>query len=359
MQRRQFITGAAAAAAVAATTTSGVTKAAEFEWKMVTSLPVGLPGPGVSADRFAERVTQMSGGRLSVKVYGAGQLVPAFGTQDAVENGVAEMYHGSGSWFAGRDLAHTFFGVVPFGPDVREFNAWLRFGGGQALWDEFTAPRGLKCFAGGGSGVQTAGWFKEPINSLADMQGKNFRITGLGAKVMQKIGANPISLPPGEIFPALQAGTLDGAEWVGPSFDLAFGFHKILKHMYTPSFSDIYGGMEFGINMDAWNALPADLQTVVQTCADAEMEISTSDSYYANVVALKKLEGLGVEVKPLPDDVWEALTNATTEVLQEARDSSELVARIHDSMFDFLKESVDYRNLYDLPLMQKKASYFA
>lgn len=357
MKRRNFLTGAAAATVVASTAT--VAKAAEFEWKMVTSLPVGLPGPGVSADRFAARVTEMSGGRLSVKVFGAGQLVPAFGTQEAVENGVAEMYHGSGSWFAGRDIAHTFYGVVPFGPDVREFNAWLRFGGGQELWDEFTAPRGLKCFAGGGSGVQTAGWYKEPINSLADMQGKNFRITGLGAKVMQKIGANPVALPPGDIFPALQAGTLDGAEWVGPSFDLAFGFHKILKHMYTPSFSDIYGGMEFGINMDAWNALPADLQTVVQTCAEAEMEISSSDAYYSNVVALKKLAGLGVEINELPDDVWEALTKATREVMAEVREGNDLVARIQDSMHEFMSQSATYRDLYDMPLMQKKSAYYS
>lgn len=357
MKRRNFLTGAAAATVVASTAT--VAKAAEFEWKMVTSLPVGLPGPGVSADRFAARVTEMSGGRLSVKVFGAGQLVPAFGTQEAVENGVAEIYHGSGSWFAGRDIAHTFYGVVPFGPDVREFNAWLRFGGGQELWDEFTAPRGLKCFAGGGSGVQTAGWYKEPINSLADMQGKNFRITGLGAKVMQKIGANPVALPPGDIFPALQAGTLDGAEWVGPSFDLAFGFHKILKHMYTPSFSDIYGGMEFGINMDAWNALPADLQTVVQTCAEAEMEISSSDAYYSNVVALQKLEGLGVEINELPDDVWAALTKATREVMAEVREGNDLVARIQDSMHEFMSQSATYRDLYDLPLMKKKSAYYS
>ncbi|MBT3438265.1 MAG: twin-arginine translocation signal domain-containing protein, partial [Oceanospirillaceae bacterium] len=199
MERRKFITGAAAAAATMAVTGSQTASSqSKVEWKMVTSLPVGYPSVGVSADRFAERVTKMSGGRLSIKVYGGGQLVPAFGTQEAVENGVAEIYHGSGSWFSGRDLAHNFFGVIPFGPDVREFNAWLRHGGGQELWDEFTNPRGLKCFAGGGSGVQTAGWYKEPINSLADLKGKNFRITGLGAKVFSKIGANPVALPPGE-----------------------------------------------------------------------------------------------------------------------------------------------------------------
>lgn len=359
MQRRQFLTGAAAATAVAATSAASVAKAASFEWKMVTSLPAGYPVVGTSAERFAQRVTEMSGGRLSIKVFAAGQLVPPFGTQEAVENGTADIYHGSGSWFAGRDIAHTFFGVIPFGPDVREFNAWLKHGGGQALWDEFTAPRGLKCFAAGGSGVQTAGWYKEPINSLADLQGKNFRITGLGAKVMAKMGANPISTPPGEIFPALQAGTLDGAEWVGPSFDLAFGFHKIMKHMYTPSFSDIYGGMEFGINMDAWNALPADLQTIVSACAEAETEIMTTEGYYANVIAMQKLESLGVQMSTLPDDVWAAQVKASKEVYAEVREGNDLVGRIHDSINDFMNQSVAYRNLYDLPLMQKKADFYS
>ena len=301
----------------------------------------------------------MSGGRLTIKVFGGGELVPAFGTQEAVEKGTAQMYHGSGSWFAGRNTGHNFFGVVPFGADVREFNAWVRHGGGQELWDEMTKDRGLKCFTGGGSGVQSAGWYKKEIKSLADMKGMNFRITGLGALVMKKIGVNPASIPPGEIFQALQSGTLDGAEWVGPANDLAFGFHKITKHMYTPSFSDIHGGMEFGINMEAWNKLPDDLKTIVEVCMEAEIELLTSDIFYANIASLKKLKAEGVEVKELPADVWDALRKASKEVMDEVRGKDELVGRIHDSFYGFVKDAVEYRDIYDVRIYAERAKYYS
>ncbi len=358
MKRRQFFKGAAVAATAGAVGQSA--QAQELSWKLVTSLPKGLPGPGVSADRFAARVTQMSGGRLTVTVYGAGELVPPFGTQEAVEGGVAEIYHGSGSWFAGRNIGHNFFSVIPFGADAREFSAWLRHGGGQELWDEMVEPRGLKCFTGGGSGVQSAGWFNKEITSLADLQGLNFRITGLGALVMQKIGVNAISMPPGEIFPALQAGTLDGAEWVGPNNDLAFGFQKIMSHMYAPSFSDIHGGIEFGINLEAWNSLPEDLQQIIQVCAEAETELLMSDGFYGNVLGLKQIKDeTDVVVGQFPDDVWDALRAATHEVMAEVRESDELIARIHDSFFGFVEQAVDYRKSYEQELYVQRAKFFS
>ena len=358
MKRRQFITSAAigltgiAAPAVATAKTK--------EWRLLTSLPKGLPGPGVSAQRFAERVTAMSGGRLKITVFGGGELVPAFGTQEAVENGIAEMYHGSGSWFAGRDIAHSFFSVVPFGLDVPEFNAWLHHGGGQKLWDEFTLPRGLKCFTGGGSSVQSAGWFKKEIKSLDDLKGLNFRTTGFGAQVMKKIGVNAAAVPPGEIFAALQSGALDGAEWVGPANDLAFGFHKVMTHMYTPSFSDIHGGIEFGISKKAWDSLDKDLQTVIETCAEAEADRMYADIFYSNVVALEKIRGMkNITIGELPESVWDALRKAAAEVMEETRAGSDTVAKVQDSFFAFTKKMSDYRSLYEARLYKERAKFFA
>jgi len=359
MKRRDFIKGTVVAGA-ASLVAPAAASAASKSWKLVTSLPKGLPGPGVSADRFAKRVTEMSGGRLKIKVFGGGELVPPFGTQEAVETGTAEIYHGSGSWFAGRDTAHSFFGVVPFGLDAAEFEAWLRHGGGQKLWDEFTLPRGLKCFAAGGSGVQTFGWFKKEIKSLSDMQGLNFRITGFGAQVMRKIGVNAVSMPPSEIFPSLQSGALDAAEWVGPAFDLAFGFHKIMTHMYTPSFSDIHGGMEFGINKKAWDSLDKDLQLIIQVAADAECSLLNADGLYSNVIALEKIKAMKkVTIGEFPDSVWDALRKASKEVMDEARAKSKTVAKIQDSFFTFDKKASAFRSLYESRLYAERLKYFA
>ncbi len=358
MKRRDFIKGTLIAGAASAVMPKTAI-AGKKTWKLVTSLPKGLPGPGVSADRFAQRVTEMSGGRLKIKVFGGGELVPPFGTQEAVENGNAEIYHGSGSWFAGRDPAHSFFSVVPFGLDYGEFNAWLRYGGGQKLWDEFTLPRGLKCFTGGGTGVQTGGWFKKEIKSLADMQGLNFRITGFGAQVMRKIGVNPVSMPPSEIFPSLQSGALDGAEWVGPSQDLAFGFQKIMTHMYTPSFSDIHGGIEFGINKKAWDSLDKDLQLIIEVAAEAETERIFSDLLYASVLALEKIKAMKeVTIGEFPDSVWDAWRKASKEVMEEARAKSKTVAKVQDSFFAFAKKASDFRMLYENRFYPQRAKYF-
>ncbi len=358
MKRRHFLKSTAAAG-VATLAAPSIARAATKEWKLVTSLPKGLPGPGVSAQRFAKRVSDMSGGRLNIKVFGGGELVPPFGTQEAVENGVAEIYHGSGSWFAGRDISHSFFSVVPFGLDSTEFDAWLHFGGGQALWDELTLPRGLKCFIGGGSGVQTAGWYKKPINSLEDLQGLNFRITGFGAQVMKKIGVNPVSMPPSEIFPSLQSGALDGAEWVGPSFDLAFGFHKIMSHMYTPSFSGIHGGIEFGINKKAFDSLDKDLQLMIQVCAEAEADLILADGLYSNIQALAKIRAMdNITMGVFPSSVWDAVRKASKEVMEETRASNELAAKIYDSFAAFSKVASDYRTLYEVPLYSERAKFY-
>ncbi len=361
MKRRDFIKGTIAAAGAAALIAPATAGAATKNWKLVTSLPKGLPGPGVSANRFAKRVTDMSGGRLKIKVFAAGELVPPGpGIQEAVENGVAEIYHGSGSWFAGRNPAHSFFCVVPFGLNDAEFEAWVRYGGGQKLWDEFTLPRGLKCFTGGASGVQTAGWFKKEIKSLSDMHGLNFRITGFGAQVMRKIGVNPVSMPPSEIFPSLQSGALDAAEWAGPSFDLAFGFHKIMTHMYTPSFSDIHGGMEFGINKKAWDSLDKELQLIIEVAVEAESSRLNSDGFYSNVVALEKIKAMKqVTIGQFPDSVWDALRKASKEVMDEARAKSKTVAKVQDSFFAFAKKASTYRALYDTRLYSQRSKYYA
>ncbi|MEW2915116.1 TRAP transporter substrate-binding protein [Leisingera sp. JC11] len=358
MDRRKFlVAGAAAPATLAAPTIARAE--AKHHWKLVTSLPKTLPGAGESSLRWAERITQMSGGELKIDVFGGGELVPAFGTQEAVENGTAQVYHGSGSWFAGRHLAHSFFTSAPFGATPDEMHSWMYYGGGQELLNEFTNPRGLQIFLGGGTSVQSAGWFKKEINSLDDIQGLNFRITGFGAKVMNKIGMNAAAVPPGEIFPSLQSGTLDGAEWVGPFNDLAFGFHKVMTHMYTPSFADIYGGIEYGINLDAWNALSDDLKTMIETASEAEANRNTSFYLKANMDALDKLREVeGLTIGTLPDDILQAASAASKEVMDEVAASDEFIGRLMDSYYGFVAKASSYKQLYEVPLSAARENHF-
>jgi TRAP-type mannitol/chloroaromatic compound transport system substrate-binding protein len=359
MDRRKFLVAGATAAPAALAAPTVLRAQTAHDWKLVTSLPKKLPVVGESALRWAERVTTMSGGEIKVTVYGGGELVPPFGTQEAVENGTAQAYHGSGSWFSGRDLAHAFFTSAPFGLDVDEMHAWMYDGGGQELLNEFTNSRGLQIFIGGASGVQTAGWFKKPIESLDDLKGLNFRITGFGGKVMNKIGMNAISMPAGEIFPALQSGTLDGAEWVGPSFDLAFGLPKIMTHMYTPSFADVYGGLEFGINMKAWEALSDDLKAIVEVCSEAEASRMVAGSLHANMLGLEKLEANDkVTIGELPEDVWDALRSASKEVMDEAAASNDFMSKITKSYYDYVAKAAKYKSRYNEPFARERSKYF-
>jgi len=192
-----------------------------IHWKMVTSWPKNFPGLGTSAERLAERINAMSAGRLTVKVYAAGELVPALEVFDAVSRGTAEMGHGTPYYWKGKVPAAQFFSSVPFGLSTLEMNAWLSHGGGQALWDETYAPFGVKPLSAGNTTMQMGGWFNKEINSLDDIKGLKIRMPGLGGEVWSKLGAITVNLPGGEIFTSLQTGAIDATDWVGPYNDLA------------------------------------------------------------------------------------------------------------------------------------------
>lgn len=359
MKRRTFLT--AAAVAPAALAAPSIARAqAQHNWKLVTSVPRGLPGPGVSAQRWADRVTQISEGAINVQVFGAGELVAPFGTQEAVESGTAEVYHGSGTWFSGRDIAHAFFTAAPYGLTYDEMHAWMYFGGGQELLDEFTNPRNLKIFIGGGSGIQTAGWFKKEIASVDDLKGLNFRAAGLYGEVLRKLGVNPTSIPPGDIFASLQAGTLDGAEWVGPSNDLAFGLQNVAGYMYAPSPVEIYGGIEFGIGMDAWNALSDSQRLMIETVTEAEANRSSAYTLHANLQAYEKLRAMPqLTIGTFPDDVWSAIEVASKEVIEEVKQTSAFHRRFVDAYYAYVKQATEYKRYYDTDFLTKRQNFFS
>ena len=335
MKRRNFIAGSALAGAAAATSTLAKPAIAQErrEVKLVTTWPKNFPGLGTGAQRFADRVTAMTDGRLDVQVYAAGELVPPFESFDAVSSGSAEMWHGASYYWQGKDPAFNFFAAVPFGLLASEMNAWIYHAGGQELWDELSEPFNLKCMMVGNTGVQMGGWFNKEINSLDDFQGLTMRMPGLGGEVLRKIGANAVALPGGEIYPALESGAIDATEWVGPWNDLAFGFYKVTQFYYYPGFHEPGTALDLGINLDFWNSLSESDQAIISSAAQGEVNFTLAEFDARNSDALKVLlDEHGVELKKFSNDVLNAIGTASGEVVREVGEGgNDLTRRIYES----------------------------
>ena len=317
-----------------------------YEWKLVTSWPKNFPGLGQSPETFARYVEEMSGGRLKVKVYGAGELVPGFEVFDAVSQGTAQMGHSGAYYWKGKMPAAPIFSAIPFGMNVTEMNAWLHHGGGLELWRELYQPFGVIPFAGGNTGVQMAGWFKKEINSLEDFQGLKMRIPGLGGEVFNKVGGLPVTLTGGEIFTALQTGAIDATEWVGPYNDLAFGLFKAADFYYYSGWHEPGTALEFIVNEEAFNALPKDLQAIVEIATRAVNQ-DTLDEYTArNNAAMQQLVNeQGTQLLAFPPEVMTALKEATAEVLAEKSAEDAMFAKIYESYSAFYEGIRNYHKM--------------
>jgi TRAP-type mannitol/chloroaromatic compound transport system substrate-binding protein len=311
-----------------------------YQWKMVTSWPKNFPGLGMAPEKFAQYVEEMSAGRLTVKVYGAGELVPGFEVFDSVSQGTVQMGHSGPYYWKGKIPASPIFGAIPFGMTATELNAWLHYGGGMELWQEVYKPFGIIPLAGGNSGAQFGGWFKKEINSMADLKGLKMRMPGIAGEVLQRVGAIPVNLTGGEIFSSLQSGAIDATEWVGPYNDLAFGFYQAAEYYYTSVWHEPSAGLEFIINEKAFNDLPADLQKIVKVAARAVNQ-DTLDEYNArNNAALNTLvEQHNVKLRTLPKPVLAELKRITDEVLAEQASNNAGFAKVWASYSAF-KDSI-------------------
>jgi TRAP-type mannitol/chloroaromatic compound transport system substrate-binding protein len=328
--RRGLLTGGAAGALALAAAPAVAQE--RRDWTLVTSWPKDSPGPGTTARRIAERITLISGGRLTVKLFAAGEVVPAFEVFDAVAGGAAHLGHTASFFWAGKAKAATFFTAVPFGLTPDGHNAWLYEGGGQALWDELYAPFGIKPFPAGNSGMQMGGWLKREVNSLDDLKGLKYRIPGLGGEVMRRLGVTAVSLPPGEILPALQSGAIDGAEFLGPWSDISLGLNKAASYYYWPGFHEPNGSAECLVNKAAYEALPADLQAVVATVCDAENARGMAEADWQNAATLDGIEAKhGVKLRRFDDSILRAASAAAQEVLADVATTGAVAGRIHES----------------------------
>jgi TRAP-type mannitol/chloroaromatic compound transport system substrate-binding protein len=335
--RRKFLKGGGIAATGAAIAGFPMIARAQqtFSWKMTSAYPKGAPfymdGPGSAVD-LAKRIEAMSNGRLKIQVFGAGELIPALEGFDAVRAGTVEMNHANSYFWTGKTFAAQYFTAVPFGLNFQGMNGWLYDGGGINLWNEVYAPFGMVAMPCGNTGVQMTGWFKKEINTVADFKGLKMRIPGLAGKVYAALGVDVKLLPGGEIFPALERGVIDAAEFVGPYQDRRLGLHKAAKFYYTTGWHETATVSELLINKAAWEKLPKDLQAVVENAAAACNVISEAWCQRTNAEAMEDLvKNQKVIAKPLPDAVVKALRDTTRKVLAEAVAKDPLVKKVHDS----------------------------
>jgi len=354
MKRRTFISSAAASAGLAGLAPHARAQDS-LEWKMVTSWPKNTPGVGVNAQRLADRIGELSNGRLTVKLYAAGELVPPFEVLDAVQRGTAEIGHTALYYGVGKAPALNFFTTIPFGLSMTELHAWFRFGDGQALKDEVLDGLGLRAFYVGNSGTQAMGWFNREINSLADIRGLKMRIAGLGGAAMTKLGATPVLMPPGEIFTAMQSGTVDAAEWIGPWNDIAFGLHRTAEYYYLPAFHEPGPALDAVVNPQAFDALPADLQAIVRTACDATALDTGSDFLYHNIQTFAELDNYNVKPRTLPEDVVLALGEATREVVDELMAGDDLARKVGQSYRAFADRASRYASAMEATMLAQRA----
>ncbi|QPC42225.1 TRAP transporter substrate-binding protein [Kaustia mangrovi] len=341
MDRRSFMKTAGLAAGSAAAV-SGIAAPAiaqgAMELKMVTTWPKNLPGLGVGAQRLADRIGTLTEGRITVKVFAAGELVPPFESFDAVSTGTADLYHAADYYFQGKHKALNFFTTVPMGLTAAELNAWINYMGGQDLWDELSGQFNIKAFQVGNTGAQMGGWFKNELKSLEDLKGLNFRMPGLGGEVLRRLGVNVQSLPGGEIFTALQSGAIDGTDWVGPWSDLAFGFYKILKNYYYPSMFEPGAAISLGVNRGVWDKLSDSDKELFRVVSMAENNQMYSDFKANDGQALETLVSEhGVKLHEFPEDILMALGKTSDEVVAEVGQEDALSKKIYESFLSARK----------------------
>jgi TRAP-type mannitol/chloroaromatic compound transport system substrate-binding protein len=309
-----------------------------YNWKMVTAWPPGFPVLQEGAERFAKNIHDMSNGRLNIKVYAGGELIPALQTFDAVSQGTVEMGHGSAYYWAGKVPEAQFFSTVPFGMTARGMNAWLYHGGGLELWREVYKPFHVIPFPVGNTGVQMGGWFNKEINSLADIKGLKMRIPGLGGKVFAKAGGNPVLLAGSEVYTALERNTIDATEWVGPFHDQRLGLYSAAKHYYYPGWHEPGTVLELTVNERAWNSLPADLQAIIKNAAMAENLQMFAEMEEKNLSALQELKDRpGIQLHRFPDDVLAKLKTLTDETLAEEAANDPKFKHVYDAYQAFRK----------------------
>jgi TRAP-type mannitol/chloroaromatic compound transport system substrate-binding protein len=349
MKRRAFLKKAAAGLAVGSIAAPAIAQAPaattgqpSINWRMVASWPKSLDTLFGGAEHIAKRCSEATGGKFNIKVFAAGEIVGALQVLDAVQAGTVECGHTAGYYYFGKDQTFAFGTAIPFGLNARSKFAWYQHGGGLELMREFYKDYGIVNHLAGSTGCQMGGWFRKPIKSVADLKGLKFRIGGTGGQVLSKLGVVPQQIAGGDIYPALEKGTIDAAEWVGPYDDEKLGFYKVAKHYYYPGWWEGGASTELLVGTKAWESLPKEYQAILEA-ACAEAYVWMLAKYDAlNPAALKRLLAGGVILAPFPNDVMAACYKASEELYQEFSSKSAKFKKVYDSWFKFRAEQIQW-----------------
>jgi len=338
MQRRKLLQHTGLAGILAAGVTPAVHAQASVRWRLASSFPKSLDTIFGAADVFSRQVKALSGGRFEVSVHAAGELMPAFGVVDGVQQGSIEMAHTAPYYFFGKDETFALGCAIPFGLNSRQMTAWMYEGNGLKLMREFYAKYNIINFPGGNTGAQMGGWYRKEIKSLADIKGMKMRIGGFGGKVLERIGGVPQNIPGGDIYPALEKGTIDSAEWVGPYDDLKLGFHKVAPFYYYPGWWEGGPELDFFINDKAYNGLSPELKAIVEAAA-SHAHIDMQAKYDArNPAALKQLVGQGAKLREFPKDVMAAAFKEAMAFYEEIGSRNESWKKVYSDYSKFRAE---------------------
>jgi TRAP-type mannitol/chloroaromatic compound transport system substrate-binding protein len=329
MDRRSLIKNAGIAGVLAAGVAPAVHAQAAIRWRLASSFPKSLDTIFGAADVFAAKVKAMSGGKFEITTHAAGELMPALGVVDGVQQGTVEVAHTAPYYFFGKDECFALGCAIPFGLNSRQMTAWMYDGNGLKLMREFYAKYNMVNFPGGNTGAQMGGWFRKEIKSVADIKGLKFRIGGFGGKVLAPLGAVPQNIPGGEIYQALEKGTIDAAEWVGPYDDQKLGFNKVAPFYYYPGWWEGGPQLDFFINQKAYDGLSSENKAIVESAA-AEAHTVMQARYDArNPVALKQLVGAGTKLRPFPNDVMAAAFKSAMAIYSELNTKNESWKKIY------------------------------
>jgi len=318
---------------------ASVLRKTEYKWKMVTTWPPNFPVLGEGCQKFADWVHQMSAGQMSIKVYGAGELIPGLEVFDAVSSGAAEMGNGASYYWAGKSPATQFFTAVPFGMNAQQMNAWIYCGGGLELWKELYQKFGLISFPAGNTTMQMAGWFNKEINDISDFKGLKMRIPGLGGKVLTKAGGTAVLSSGSEIYTNLERGVIDATEWIGPYHDYVMGFHKIARYYYSPGWHEPGSVLENMFNLKAFNELPEHLKVILET-ASARMNVWVISEFEAknNLYLQKLVNEEKIDVRKFKPEILEQLKKYTQEILAELAEADPFTKKVYESFSAFAKD---------------------
>ena len=339
MDRRSILKNAGIAGVLAAGAAPAVHAQATVRWRLASSFPQSLDTLFGTAEQFAKSVSDATGGKFQISVHAGGELMPAFGVVDGVQSAAVEMAHTAPYYFYGKDPTFCLACAVPFGMNARQMNAWLYEGNGLKLLREFYAKYNIINLPGGNTGVQMGGWFRKEIKTVADLKGLKFRTNPFAGRVLEPFGMVPQSIPGSDLYPALEKGTIDALEWVGPYDDLKLGFNKIAEFYYYPGWWEGGPGLDFYINTKAWEGLSAEYKAIVQSAA-AHANITMTARYDArNPTALKQIVASGTKLRPFSNEIMTAAFKSAQQIYGELNNSNPEWKKVYTDYAKFLADA--------------------